>query len=341
MNVMRALLVALCLGNIAFAGVGDVVVVRSLRYSVEQGTGRLTVGTEGVPAVVARHSGDMATLGFSHATVSSPPGAARVSFADGPVRSAAIERSGPDSITVFVRLRQSGSLDVGLEGHDVVLRILPPARIQGAGHASTKKTAPATSSPVKVGIATLINAGESPVPAVRRVPEEASGSSVSLGTVLAVLGILLCSALLSLGVAVIVVRMMQRPASSAVPHVPQEEPDTVIDAPVEPSWEQSAAQAEPAADFDDQGEESDDEERGYQLAKALRRGKGEMDLVRRMEGKQDALFGTRVNESCHTAKTQAQRVQNAKRLGIGRGEIDLARRLKDLVPATNSDEEES
>ncbi|MGA9121587.1 MAG: hypothetical protein WB699_19630 [Bacteroidota bacterium] len=343
MRIRFTVLLLLLLGSAGVAGVNDVVVLRSIRYSVQEGRGRVAVGTDGVPVVAARHRGDVVTLGFPRATVSSPPGAARVTFNEGPVSSAAIERSGPDSITVIIRLRKGGNVDVGLEGHDVVLRVTPEALMGAAAQGAGGTSVTASESPVTLGLSTLLNAGEGRFQRVDDAAGETAASRVSPGLVLVILGILTFSAALSLIVAMVVVRMLQRktsvPAAAGPPA--EEEPRAVP--PEEPVWDESAEENDAPVYAAEEPEETEEEteERAYQLAKAFRRGKGEVDLARRMEAKQDVLFGTKINESCHASKTKAQRVQNAKRLGVGRGEIDLALRLKDLVPAMHSDEEET
>ena len=311
----------------AGAGVGDAVVLRSIRYSMEGDAGKLMIGTTGIPVVVAGGSGEYITLGFRHATVSSPPGAARVFFKDGPMRSAAIDRSASDSVTVTVRLRAPGRMDVGLEGHDVVLQVAPRS-VKGEG---TRKA----SVPVAAAISSQLKLRSGEAAEHRGSGTDVAAKPARSLDFISILGMFALAAVTSLGFALAVVRRWEKntPAAQPPPVVANE--GDAEDQPEPQALELSGLESS------DEEEETEDEieARAYQLAKALRRGKGEMDLALRMEQRQEKVLAERISTSCRSAKTKAQRVRNAKRLGVGRGEIDLALRLKHMVPVTNAEEE--
>ncbi len=335
MRMARMLLVLLLGGaTLARADIaGDALVVRSIRYAVDGGAGRLTIATTGIPVVVTGRTKDYITLAFRHATVSSPPGAAHVSFTDGPVRSAVIERSSSDSITIVVRLRSEGRVDVGLEGHNVVVSVTP--KVAGNG------VSPGQSTPVGGELSTMLRAGEAASDGRQEYRASASANRATVEApaqidFISAIGLMAFAALSSLIVAVMVVRRWER--NSAVPPLSGQA--------VVPMSEEAEPPMEPSEDIlgmavleEEEETEDEIEARAYQLAKALRRGKGEMDLALRMESRQDDILGKKIAKSCRTAKTKAQRVKNAKRLGVGRGEFDLALRLKSMVPVSHKAEE--
>ncbi len=332
MKTLRNLVLLLLWGGSSATAVGtdDALVVRSLRYALDGNIGKLMIGTNGIPVVATARTAGGVTLAFRHATVSSPPGAAHVSFKEGPIRSAVIERSGPDSITVSVRLRSEGTIDVGLEGHDVVLRVMP----RGAAGIGTRRV----TTPVSTKIAAMENGktDNAPSQAIRAHRDNPQAGSLHDLDLISALGLLSFAALTSIAFAAAVVRRRDR---KTVPVPVKTEVPPVETASEDPGREPVAVASPEIVEADEEETEDEVEARAYQLAKALRRGKGEMELALRMESKQGDVLGEKIAKSCRTAKTKAQRVNNAKRLGVGRGEIDLALRLKTMVPVSNAVEE--
>ncbi len=336
MRSVRLMLALLCCGGIALASMhpDDAAVVRDVRYTVTNGTGTLKVGTTGTPIVVSGQHGSLVTLAFHHATVSSPPGAAHLYFTEGPMRSAVIERSGSDSITVFVRLRKTGTIHVGMQGHDVVLRVTP-----GARSASPMSSAPVRHGPISAELAAQL-AAQTGVEVRSSTGGPISGAAGGfLGGISILAAIALCTfaLLTSFGAALAIVRIQETRKSRLVrtrreENVREQEPD-------EPMVR--SRESEPEVMGSDEEEETDDEreERAYQLAKAMRRGKGEMDLALRLEHEQKDSLGVAINKNTKAAATKEQRVRNAKRLGVGRGEFDLALRLKSMTPGKTMEAE--
>jgi hypothetical protein len=91
----------------------------------------------------------------------------------------------------------------------------------------------------------------------------------------------------------------------------------------EQDWEQLARE-ENESMIDDSG--------SILFARKMSRGRGEIDLARRLEsvdGTTRDLRGMLGGLTEH-GSTGSQRIKTAKRLGIGRGEVDLALRLRDF-----------
>ncbi len=328
LRTVAALLLWGCATAMA-AGAGDAVVIRSLRYSTEGGTGKLLIGTDGIPVVITGGSNDLVTLAFRHATVSSPPGAAHVFFKEGPMRSAVIDRSASDSVTVTIRLRTQGRVDFGLEGHDVVLRVTP--------HGSMAERPPRPFAPVTALLSSELKSkpGDAAVASIGAHTALTAGAIIPPVGFLTILGLCVFAALTSFAFSLAVVRRLDG-KTLAVELQPEEQTEEL---PYDDGEPEAPLAVLPSPFGEEEESEDEIDARAYQLAKALRRGKGEMDLALRMEGKREAVLGEKISKTCRSPKTKAQRVQNAKRLGVGRGEIDLALRLKKMVPVSNTVEE--
>lgn len=332
MRALRLMSVLLCWGVVALASTRpeDAVVVRNVRYAVEKGTGILLVGTDGTPTVVSGERDNLVTLGFHHATVSSPPGAAHLYFREGPVRSAVIERSGTDSITVFVRLRAKGSVDVGLQGHDVVLRVIPVSQGWSAAAPSVKRSGPISAEIAAQFAAKSSAVVSSPALQAQAIATPAGGSAFSRMPPSGIIALVLFAFLTSAGTAYVIVRRGEQKSVRVVPRGLCEM--AVTPEPGEPLPDERVEEPHPALAEEEEESDEEREDRAYQLARAMRRGKGEMDLALRLEKGQDEVLGATIAKNCPASATKAQRVRNAKRLGVGRGEFDLALRLKTMVP---------
>ena len=336
MRSVRLMLAVFCWGSISLASMhpDDAAVVRNVRYTVNNGTGTLKVGATGTPIVVSGQHGSLVTLAFHHATVSSPPGAAHLFFTEGPMRSAVIERSGSDSITVFVRLRKTGRINVGMQGHDVVLRVAPGARSM-----PPVTSAPVHHGPISAELAAQLAAQtgiEIRSTTGRPISDETGGF---LGGISILGAIALCtfSLLTSFGAALVIVRLQETQKNRPV-RPPREEIVREQESE-EPMFRSQDSVPEVIGADEEEETDEEREERAYQLAKAMRRGKGEMDLALRLEHEQKDSLGVAINKNTKTAATKEQRVRNAKRLGVGRGEFDLALRLKSMTPGKTMEAE--
>ncbi len=85
-------------------------------------------------------------------------------------------------------------------------------------------------------------------------------------------------------------------------------------------------------------EETAGEDHLATFAQSLQRGRGEVDLVRRLEAQPEtpAMQGAGLLRTATIKSTQ--RVKTAKRLGLGRGEVDLAVRLRRLADQPQHEE---
>jgi len=323
--------------------------LEGVHYSIQPGVSRLTMSFEGPIAYSSTTAGDRIVLCFGHTSVASPPGAARLAFKDGLVRSLTIDRMGVDSTRLTVVLREGTSYTMvrsaekQLLSMDVVTRASGPAAASApARPAPQRRTVPGKKPDQEsrlVDIPALARSeaadrGAQPAASAATAREE-SRRVTSLSPILllgSMVGIALLGTLALLAVAAKKQIGVRDAGAGSVRPV---QPPTVQSPPRE---ETRPAEPDETEDADQQEEmepaETDEpmiEGSSRQLAKMFRRGQEELQLVARLHAGINNASGKKVARVCSSTSTRTQRAHAAKKLGIGRGEIDLVLHLQALA----------
>jgi hypothetical protein len=304
-NLMCAFLLGAGSALPAAGGEGGGAVLNGLHYNTLGPSSRFLVGFTGSLRYTAVAGGSRLVIGCSSTQVGSPPGAARLTFNDGGLQSAVVERVASDSAAIILTLRPGMTASVSLPAGSAALCI----------DVKKGKTAPVD---VRALYEAEMRAGAEaagPLPAPPRGPAP---------PVFAI-SLVIAAASTVLIMLVVYRAMRRRPISPALPAAPVSCDDGV---------EEEELRVPEAA------ESPDDEDAFYGVGRDLRSTRGEFALAMRLhsgsmgEGSRRSARG-----ACSADATTAERVKVARRLGIGRGEIDLALRLRKLESITPVEEE--
>lgn len=308
-------------------------VLRHLWY--EGGAASTVVTLECDPAThyVIHHKANGAVIGLQHAVVSAPLGEPTLAFSRGFLQSVRIRQSGSDSVTIDASYRGSRPLDIHAtrKGTSILLEFVVAAPVPAAKPENKV-----------VDIGAMARTNEPAVEQPAQIHEIAETPRTS---VVLIIGLVLVAAGLTLGIVAWYLHRHRKQIAAPEPAYPRTyltqvpQPGVQAEAPAPESIEEVTLlpaaitpEDEPMAEeVQDAMVVEDEEDPAISMARTMQRGKGEVELARRIATAGEAAHvGEEILRLCGPKATHARRVRAAKRLRIGQGEIDLALRLKEF-----------
>lgn len=352
-SALRILGITLLCATVAVAGEG-LSTLTNVRYNVQSFGSRVTLRFEGAATYSVRESHEQVIFAFSRTRVASPPGAARLSFQSGHVKSLTIDRLPADSARVVLTLADGTGYSVRpmKEGSELEIDVirtrnvaavpLPAPTKPQAKLANPKPGVPAEKKSSLVDIPAIARnqiAAES-APQPRQTPEPArhetpvTSPQTTSGMLSPLILVAVVLVILGAGIGMLLWLASKRQYGVAKKSVIAVAPGPAphkSHLTVSPLHREVKKEAEETDVLDD--ETGDDEtsldESTLRLGRSFQRGEEEMNLVARLRSRSETpVMKKSMTKTLNASATQSQRLTAARKLGIGTGEVDLAIHLK-------------